>query len=295
MRPPQSGRISSKLAAIQHLGYDSVYRNESTLRWSVQEEGSPVASVDRALRILTVIGKAPRGLSLDGLSGTLSIPKSSLHRILAALKYRKFVSQPEPGGSYFLGTELLATAFSFSDTLDLRALIHPLLVRLTSELNETAHMAVLDGAEIVYQDKLDASHSIKLSSVIGGRNPAHATGVGKALLAWAYPTDQAIQAWVTVSAPLLARTRRTITAAPRLAEELATIRQNGYALDVEENEIGVRCAAVPIFLGLAGSGSGGQRHHARHPRGGRPAGRARQLPQPDGGRVVRGASLRRTG
>jgi len=108
---------------------------------------------------------------------------------------------------------------------------------------------VLDGAEVVYQDKLDASHSIKLSSAIGGRNPAHATGVGKALLAWTYPTDQAVQAWATVWAPLEARTRRTITSVRRLADELAQVRQRGYALDLEENETGVRCAAVPIFLG----------------------------------------------
>jgi IclR family transcriptional regulator, acetate operon repressor len=113
---------------------------------------SPVTSVDRALRILALIGSAPTGLSLDELAARLGIPKSSLHRILAALKFRKFVAQPEAGGAYFLGTELLATAFRFHDMLDLRALIHPLLVRLSGELNETAHMAVLDGAEIVYQD-----------------------------------------------------------------------------------------------------------------------------------------------
>ena len=65
---------------------------------------SPVASVDRALRILAVVGSAPRGLSLDELSGQLDVPKSSLHRILAALKYRGFIAQPEHGGSYFLGT-----------------------------------------------------------------------------------------------------------------------------------------------------------------------------------------------
>ncbi len=148
---------------------------------------SPVASIDRALRILALIGGAATGLSLDELAAKLDIPKSSLHRILAALKFRKFVSQPEIGGAYFLGTELLATAFRFHDTLDLRALIHPLLVRLSGELHETTHMAVLDGAEIVYQDKIEvATHTIKLSSVIGGRNPAHATGVGKALLAWTY-------------------------------------------------------------------------------------------------------------
>ena len=210
---------------------------------------SPVASVDRALRILTVVGSASSGLSLDELSGRLDIPKSSLHRILAALKYRGFIAQPETAGSYFLGTELLATAFRFYDTLDLRALIHPLLARLSGELRETTHMAVLDGAEGVYHDKIAASHTITMTSVIGGRNPAHATGVGKALLAWTYPTDDAVRAWAALWAPLKAVTPSTITSVPRLAEELALVRERGYAVDVEENEIGVRCAAVPIFLG----------------------------------------------
>jgi IclR family transcriptional regulator, acetate operon repressor len=210
---------------------------------------SPVASVDRALRILALIGGAATGLSLDDLATRLDIPKSSLHRILAALKFRRFVAQPEIGGPYFLGTELLATAFRFHDMLDLRALIHPLLVRLSTELNETMHMAVLDGAEIVYQDKIEASHSLNLSSVIGGRNPAHATGVGKALLAWTYPTDEGARAWAAQWGPLPRPTKRTVRSAARLAAELAQVRERGYAVDVEENEVGVRCAAVPIFLG----------------------------------------------
>jgi len=210
---------------------------------------SPVTSVDRALRILTALGAAARGLTLDDLADRLGIPKSSLHRILAALKHRRFVSQPETGGPYFLGAELLATAFRFHDALDLRALIHPLLARVSADLNETIHMAVLDGAEVIYQDKIEAPHSIKLSSVIGGRNPAHATGVGKALLAWTYPTDEALRAWATLFGPLPAPTQRTVASVSKLAEQLAEVRHRGYALDIEENETGVRCAAVPIFLG----------------------------------------------
>ena len=213
------------------------------------EAESPVASVDRALRILTALGAAARGLTLDNLADRLGIPKSSLHRILAALKHRRFVSQPETGGPYFLGAELLATAFRFHDALDLRALIHPLLARVSADLNETIHMAVLDGAEVIYQDKIEAPHSIKLCSVVGGRNPAHATGVGKALLAWAYPTGEAAGAWFARWAPLARPTKRTVSSAARLAEQLALVREQGYALDVEENEIGVLCAAVPIFLG----------------------------------------------
>ena len=110
-------------------------------------------------------------------------------------------------------------------------------------------MAVLDGAEVVYQDKVDAPHTIKLSSVIGGRNPAHATSIGKALLAWTHPTDEAISTWVARWTPLAAPTQRTITGPVQLASQLAQVRERGYALDLAENETGVCCAAVPIFLG----------------------------------------------
>src|SRR5260370_40840301 len=88
-----------------------------------------------------------------------------------------------------------------------------------------------------------------MPSAVGGRHPAAATGVGKALLAWTDPTDEAVRAWAARWAPLKAVTPNTVTSVPRLAEELALVRERGYALDIEENEIGVRCAAVPIFLG----------------------------------------------
>lgn len=188
-------------------------------------------------------------MSLEELAKTSGIPKSSLHRTLAALKHRGFAVQHEDNGLYFLGTQMLSAAFGFYERLDLRAMIHPLLVQLRDEFNETIHMAVLDRAEVVYLDKTESSHPIKMTSVIGGRNPAHCTGVGKALLAWTYPTDPAISLWVARHQPLAARTPNTVTNGPKLAQELARIRQRGHALDLEESEIGVRCFALPIFLG----------------------------------------------
>ncbi|MCW2912698.1 MAG: IclR family transcriptional regulator [Actinomycetia bacterium] len=213
------------------------------------EKQPPVGSVDRALRIIQLLSESGQGMQLEDLAAKSGLPRSSLHRLLSALKYRGFASQPEPSGPYFLGSELLAAAFRFHDRLDLRALVHPVLLRLRKELNETAHMAILDGAEIVYVDKVEAIHPITMTSVIGGRNPAHATGVGKALLAWTYPTDEAIRLWASAHDPLSARTRHSITSTARLVEEMQRIREQGYALDLEESEEGVRCAAVPIFLG----------------------------------------------
>jgi IclR family acetate operon transcriptional repressor len=220
---------------------------------------SPVASVDRALRIMEVVGGSSGGISLDQLAGQLGIPKSSLHRILAALKYRRFVTQPEPGGSYFLGSELLATAFRFYDMLDLPTLIHPLLARLADELGETVHLAVLAGGYVVYQDLIYSPRSIRSHEVIGERDLAHATAAGKALLAWTYPTDEAVRSWAGQSwagqtqagsrqlLPMV--TERTISSVPALASYLALVRATGYACDLEENEMAVQCVAAPVFLG----------------------------------------------
>ncbi|MEV0384286.1 IclR family transcriptional regulator [Nonomuraea sp. NPDC050643] len=213
------------------------------------EVQSPVGSVDRALLILQEIGKHSRGVTLDELATRLGLPKSSLHRLLGALKHRGFAAQPDQGGAYFLGTEMLATAFRFYETMDLRTLVRPLLLRLSEEFAETVHMAMLDGAEVVYLDKVEAVRTITMTSVVGGRNAAHCTGVGKALLAWTHTTDDAVHAWGDRFGPLVAKTRNTIIDPAKLATHLDQIRQRGYALDLEENEPGVRCVAAPVFMG----------------------------------------------
>lgn len=108
---------------------------------------------------------------------------------------------------------------------------------------------MLDGADVVYLDKLESSHPIRLTSMVGGRNPAHATAVGKALLAWTYATDDAIRGWLERIGSLRGRTPNTITDEQGLVREMARIRADGYARDMEESELGVRCVAVPVFLG----------------------------------------------
>lgn len=215
----------------------------------MSDEASPVESVDRALRMVALLGANPSGLTLDDLARGAGIPKSSVHRILGALRHRGFAAQSDDGGRYFLGTEMLRVAFAFHAGLDIPALTHPLLLRLRDAFNETVHAGVLDGTDVVYLDKVESSHPIIMASVIGGRNPAHCTGIGKALVAWTYPSDEAVRLWVRSHAPLPARTRHTITSEAKLVEEFARTRERGYALDLEESELGVRCISVPVFLG----------------------------------------------
>jgi len=212
------------------------------------ERAPAVESVDRALRMLQELAAHGSGATLDELATAGGLPKSSAHRTLSALRERGFATQ-QPDGRYLAGPELLRVAFEFYDRIDLRVALHPILVRLNREVNETIHLGVLDGADIVYLDKLEPSHPIALTSRVGGRNPAYCTGVGKALLAWTFPSDDAIRGWIAEHGPLEVRTSTTITEPGALAREMARIRSDGYARDMEESEQGVRCLAAPLFFG----------------------------------------------
>ena len=213
-------------------------------------ETPAVESVDRALRVLEELAAHGAGASLEQLAGATGLPKSSLHRTLAALRERGFVAQQQDG-RYLIGPELLRVAFDFYEGFDVRVVLRPELERLRDELNETVHLGVLDGGDVVYLDKLESRHSISLTSKVGGRNPAHCTAVGKALLAWTYPSAPEIREWVARFGPLEARTNHTITSTDKLAREMARIRSDGYARDMEESEVGVRCVAAPVLLGAS--------------------------------------------
>src|SRR4029453_4285268 len=97
--------------------------------------------------------------------------------------------------------------------------------------------------------KLEPSRQLALTSKVGGRNPAYATAVGKAVLAWTYPSLAAIEAWVDRCGALVRRTPRTIVDPATLAREMARVRSDGFAKDMEESEPGVRCVGAPVFFG----------------------------------------------
>lgn len=205
-------------------------------------------AVERALRVIETLGAHPRGCTLDDLARATGIPKPSLHRTLAAMRPRNFATQLEPGGPYFLGSAALQSAFEFHAGLDVRQLLHPLAESIRDEFGQTCHVAVLDGGHVTYLDKVEAELGIRLTSVIGGRNPAHATGVGKALLAARLLDLGAVQGWVTEHGPLTLRTAKTAATAAELARRLDRVRSDGYALDEEESEPNLICVAATAAL-----------------------------------------------
>jgi IclR family acetate operon transcriptional repressor len=208
-------------------------------------------AVDRALQVIIYLGQHPAGASLQEISVATGIPKPSLHRTLRSMRERGFASQLKAGGSYLLGPAALEAAFSFHSNLDLRQLLRPLMTEIQDFSGQTIHLATLEGSEVVYLDKLESSLGVRLTSVIGGRNPAHSTGVGKALLADKLADTASVSAWVAQHGPLVARTPHTLTTSDALAAALRETRTRGYAIDDEESESSLLCVAatVPLVFG----------------------------------------------
>ncbi|HEY4456417.1 MAG TPA: IclR family transcriptional regulator [Pseudonocardiaceae bacterium] len=212
-----------------------------------EDGGDRLVGADRVLAVLRELAGYPSGVGLDELAKAVASPKPTVHRALVALRRAGFASL-DGRGHYVLGDGFLRLAFAHHELRPDHVRVHPLLVELANRFGETAHYAVLDDRSIVYRSKVDPpTGAARLTSTIGGRNPAHCTAVGKLLLARALPDDESVAAWVRTGG-LERRTERTITTAAKLAAQLRTIRDQGYAVDDQENEVGVNCIAVPIFL-----------------------------------------------
>jgi IclR family transcriptional regulator, acetate operon repressor len=197
--------------------------------------------------VLTELARHPAGIGLDEMSRIVASPKPTVHRALGALRRAGFATQ-DGRGHYVLGDELLHLAFTHHEARPDHVRVHPVLEALADRFNETAHYAVLDGRSIVYRSKVDpTSGAVKLTSVVGGRNPAHSTGVGKALLAYHLHNLDEVVNWIG-GRPLERRTSNTIVTALDLHRELEGIRQRGYSTDDQESEVGINCIAVPVYL-----------------------------------------------
>jgi IclR family transcriptional regulator, acetate operon repressor len=211
---------------------------------------------DRVLAALKLLGGYPDGARLDELARDLDSPKSSTHRALAALRRSGLVTQDDQS-RYRLGLDLVQLAFQYYEQMPETALMRPLLGRLAARFGETAHYARLEASEIVYVGKMvPAGPRVQMTSVIGGRNPAHCTGLGKALLAHALPDRDAVDRYVSEFGPLQRRTPGTSVTADALHHELGRTRARGYATDDQESELGINCIAFAVFLGSPATPSG---------------------------------------
>jgi IclR family transcriptional regulator, acetate operon repressor len=218
-------------------------------------DGSRLVGADRVLAVLKQLAQYPDGVGLDELTRAIGSPKPTVHRALVALR-RAGLADQDARGHYLVGDEFLRMAFAHHEARPEHVRVRPELEALAARFGETAHYAVLEGGEVVYRAKVDPpTGAVRLTSTIGGRNPAHATAVGKLLLADRLLTRDDVAAWVGTAA-LARRTPSTRCTVDELQRDLAEIRDRGFATDDQENEAGVNCLAVPVYLTVPGAPSG---------------------------------------
>jgi DNA-binding IclR family transcriptional regulator len=213
----------------------------------VTETADRLVGADRVLAVLAELARHSQGIGLEDVARAMASPKPTVHRALAALRRAGFAAQ-DGHGRYLLGDEFLRLAFAHHEARPDHVRILPVLTALCERYGETCHYAVLDGRSVVYRSKLDPpAGAVRLSSVVGGRNPAHCTAVGKVLLAERLTTEQDVRDWVG-DEPLPAPTERSLRTAEELHAELTRVREGGYGVDDQETDPGVVCLAVPAYL-----------------------------------------------
>lgn len=208
------------------------------------ERENVVKSVSRALDIIHLVGMKKGGLGVTEIAKQIDINKSSVYRILSTLAQYGYIEQDEVTGRYKLGYKFLEISSKLLDSIDLRTEARPFLQELENETNEVIHLVVYDQGEVVYIEKLEGNETLRMHSKVGKRAPMHCTSVGKAIMAH---QPSGIVHEIVDRKGLPMHTEKTITDKDKLFQELVKVKQEGYALDLEENENGITCIAVPIF------------------------------------------------
>jgi len=210
-----------------------------------EEQRYNIRSVSRALELLKTFSGAQSELSLAEISRRLNLNRSTTFRLLVTLQAHDYLEQDRESRKYRLGVTCLELGSVFLNQSDIRKEALPILSRLRDECKEAVHLARLAGSEVVYLEKLEGLLPIGImGSRVGGRAPAHCTGLGKAMLAY-LPETEICQLYA--ESGLHRFTPNTITDVTELLSELVSIRERGYAIDNEEHEPDVKCVAVPIW------------------------------------------------
>lgn len=202
-----------------------------------------IQSVERSFKILETIAEAEEEIGAQEISTSLGLHISTVFRFLQTLAKLGVIDQNAVTGKYRLGLTLLTWGTQVLRQIDLRREAYPFLRELCERTGETVHMTIYDRDAAIYITKIEGTTPLRGFSDIGKGGPLHATGVGKVLMAGLSDTELT---QLLRRSPPCQFTPNTITKPAELKKELKQIRAQGYALDNEEHEPGIRCVASPI-------------------------------------------------
>lgn len=215
----------------------------------MSQKGNPVQSIDRVFDIIEALSEHPRGFLLTELAASVGLPKSTVYRLLGSLVGKGYAVKEPDSGRYRLTMRLFEIGSRAAGVRSVLTVARPYLEQLAEAAGEVVHLVKRDGIGVTYIYKLDTSSaSVRMTSAVGLCNPMYCTGVGKAIMA-RLPEAEARAIWDATD--IQRYTDQTITSYTRMEEELRCVQENGYALDNEEHELGVRCiaAAIPDYSG----------------------------------------------
>lgn len=197
-----------------------------------------IQSLARGLTILQMLSEAGEGAGITDMADRLGIDKGSASRLLQTLAHYGYAEKDPDTRKYRLGPQVVALSRSVLTRMPLREVAKPFLRRLVDLTGECAHLAVPARDHVLYIDQVESPATLRVNAEVGSLVPFHCTALGKALLAFgAAPLPE----------KLSAHTARTITDFDLLGYNLEQTRKQGYAIDDEEFDYGVRCIAVPIY------------------------------------------------
>ncbi|MHC0038542.1 IclR family transcriptional regulator [Pseudoneobacillus sp. C159] len=203
-----------------------------------------IQSIERAADVLELFLETNPELSVKEISQHLNLSKSTIHGILKTLEHRGFLQQNPDDLKYKPGIKLFELGNFVGKHLDIRKIAMPVITELVAELNETVHLVILQRDELVYVEKVEGPNALSIYSHIGKRAPFHCTGVGKSVLA--FLSENEVQR-ILSSVVLKSFTEFTMTNMDEIKKHLITVREQGFAIDDEEIELGLKCVAAPIF------------------------------------------------
>lgn len=202
-----------------------------------------IQSVDRALKILDLFDEYDTELKITDISDRMGLHKSTIHSLLKTLQMHHYIEQNPENGKYRLGMKLFERGNFVIHSLDVRAVAKKHLIDLSIKTGQTVHLVILDGKEGVYIDKVEGTTGTIIYSRIGRRIPIHCSAVGKILVA--FKTKEELHK-ILNGYNYIMHTPNTISNRKDFLAELEKVREQGFAIDNQENEPGVRCVALPI-------------------------------------------------
>lgn len=206
-----------------------------------KETKNPVQSAERIFQVMEMLAENGE-MGLMEISAALDLHKSTVHRLLMSLVYMGYAKQDETTQKYMLSYKIVNMAGKILDRMDILQVAKPYLERLSDLSGEAVHLVQREGNHILYIYKIEAKvGTIRLVSHVGMIHPMYCSGVGKAIMA-TLPEREVKQIWN--ESVIEKKTDKTVTDYDEMQKLLEEVRKNGYALDDEENEKGVRCIAA---------------------------------------------------